>query len=128
VVLIKLSATDCGACHARDRCTEAKRRSVTTRPRDRYEALQAARSREASEEYRAENSRRAEIEGTISEGVRACGLRRSRYIGRAKAHLQHIATAVAINVSRISNWLADRPRKVTRTSAFARLMAPSVAA
>ena len=123
VIKIKFSAKDCGACPARDRCTEAKRRSITVRPRDQYEALHAARSREASEEYRAEYNRRAGIEGTISQGVRTGGLRRSRYIGEAKAHLQHVATAAAINVSRISDWLADRPREVTRASAFARLMA-----
>jgi hypothetical protein len=41
------------------------------RPRDQYEALQAARSREMSPEYRAEYHRSAEIEGTISQGVRA---------------------------------------------------------
>jgi transposase len=128
VIKIKSSAKDCGACPARDRCTEAKRRSITVRPRDQYEALHAARSREASAEYRADYNRRAGIEGTISQGVRACGLRRSRYIGEAKAHLQHIATAAAINVTRISDWLAERPREVTRTSAFARLMAPAVAA
>jgi transposase len=128
VIKIKFSAKDCGACPARDRCTESKRRSITVRPRDQNEALQAARSREASEEYLIEYNRRAGIEGTISQGVRACGLRRSRYIGEAKAHLQHIATAAAINVSRISDWLAERPREVTRTSAFARLMAPAVAA
>jgi len=97
-------------------------------PRDQYEALHAARSREGSEEYRAEYNRRAGIERTISQGVRNCGLRHSRHIGEAKAHLQQVATAAAINVARISDWLADRPREVTRTSAFARLMAPSVAA
>jgi transposase len=105
-----------------------KRRSIAVRPRDQYEALQAARSREASEEYRVEYDRRAGIEGTISQGVRTSGLRRSRYIDEAKAHLQHIATAAAINVSRISDWLAERPCEVTRTSAFARLMAPADAA
>jgi transposase len=128
VIKIKFSAKECGACLARDRCTESKRRSITVRPGDQYEALHAARSREASAEYRAEYSRRAGIEGPISQGVRACGLRRSRYIGEAKAHLQHIATAAAINVSRISDWLAERPREVTRTSTFAKLMAPPVAA
>jgi hypothetical protein len=46
----------------------------------------------------------------------------------AKAHLQHIATATAINVARITDWLADRPREVTRTSAFTRSMAGSNAA
>jgi transposase len=31
---------------------------------------------------------RAGIEGTLSEGIRAHGLRRARYIGLAKTHLQ----------------------------------------
>jgi transposase len=66
VIKIKFSAKDCGACPARDRCTEAKRRSITVRPRDPYEALHAARSREASGEYRAEYNQRAGIEGPIS--------------------------------------------------------------
>jgi transposase len=128
VIKIKFSAKDCGPCPARPRCTKAKRRSVTVRPRDQFEALEAARSREASEEYRLEYNRRAGIEGTISQGVRACGLRRLRYVGEAKAHLQHVATATAINVARITDWLADRRREVTRTSAFTRLMAAAKAA
>jgi transposase len=104
--------SDRGACPARDPCTEAKRRSLTVRSRDQYESLHAARSREASKEYRVEYNRRARIEGTISQGVRTCGLRRSRYIGEAKAHPQHVATAAALNVSRITDWLVEGPREV----------------
>jgi transposase len=81
-----------------------------------------ARSKETSAEYRAEYNRRAGIEGTISQGVRACGLRRSRYVGEAKAHLQHVGTATAMNVVRITEWLADRPHEVTPTSAFTKSM------
>jgi len=128
VIKIKFSAKDCQACPVRARCTEAKCRSITVRPRDQYEALQAARSRETSEEYRSDYRRRAGIEGTISQGVRTCGLRRSRYVGEAKAHLQHVATAAAINLTRISDWLTGNPRERTRTSPFARLMAPAAAA
>jgi transposase len=98
------------------------------RPHDQYLALQAARSREKSEEFKAEYARRAGIEGTISEGVRAGGLRRARYVGKAKVPLQHLATAAAINVIRISSWLMDRAREQTRTSAFARLIVPLTAA
>jgi hypothetical protein len=36
--------------------------------------------------------------------------------------------AAAINVARITDWLAKQPREVTRASTFARLMAPAVAA
>ena len=128
VIKIKFSAKDCGACPAHARCTKARRRSITVRTRDQYEALEAARSREASEEYRLEYNRRAGIEGTISQGVRSFGLRRSRYVGETKVHLQHIATATAINLARIGDWLEERPREVTRRSAFTRLMAPAKAA
>lgn len=128
VIKIKFSAKDCGVCPARARCTKAKRRSITVRPRDQYEALEAARSWESSDEYRAEYNRRAGIEGTISQGVRAFGLRRSRYEGEAKTHLQHIATATAINVARLTDWWSDRPRERTRTSAFTRVMTAAEAA
>jgi hypothetical protein len=36
------------------------------------------------------------MEGTISQDVRALGMKRSRYIGRAKTHLQHLAPAAAM--------------------------------
>jgi len=122
VVHIKFSRRDCRACPVRPRCTRAARRSLTIRARGPFEALKAARSREATEEYRAEYARRAGIEGTISQGVRAGGLRRSRYVGQAKTHLQHLATAAAINVLRVVAWLAEVPREGTRMSAFVRLM------
>ena len=41
--------------------------------------------------------------------------------GMAKTHLQHVATAAAMNVDRIVAWLDARPRAQTRTSRFAAL-------
>jgi transposase len=128
VIKIKFSAKHCQSCPSQAQCTRAKRRTITVRPHDQYLALQTARQRETTAEFREEYARRAGVEGTISQGVRACGLRRSRYIGKAKTHLQHVATAAAINVLRISNWIMDRPRERTRTSAFVKLMAPKMVA
>jgi hypothetical protein len=68
-------------------------------------------------------ARRAGIEGTISQGVRAFGLRRSRYRGLAKTHLQHVATAAAIDLGRLAAWFRAVPRAATRTSRFAALAA-----
>jgi transposase len=39
----------------------------------------------------------------------------------AKTHLQHVATAAAINIDRVVAWLDERPRAATRTSRFAAL-------
>ena len=66
---------------------------------------------------------RAGVEGTLSQGVRGFGLRRCRYIGLAKARLQHVATAAAINVYRISDWFGRVPHATKRTSPFVRLVA-----
>ena len=94
---------------------------MTLRPRERHEALQAARQEQETAEWKAEYARRAGIEGTVSEGVRGFGLRRCRYVGLAKAHLQHVITAAAMNLSRLAAWLAGVPHGRTRVSRFARL-------
>ena len=41
--------------------------------------------------------------------------------GTVKTHVQHIATAAAINIDRIVAWLDARPRAQTRISRFAAL-------
>ena len=60
---------------------------------------------------------RQRIEATISQGVRAFGLRRSRYPGLTKTHLQHVGTAVAINLVRVVAWLDGDELAPTRVSA-----------
>jgi transposase len=83
--------------------------------------MQAARQRQETEEFATDYARRQGIEGTLSQGVRAFGLRRARYRGQAKTHLQHVGTAVAINVGRVTDWLNEVPRAQTRCSHFAAL-------
>ena len=48
-------------------------------------------------------------------------MRRSRYDGLARTHVQHILTAVAINLVRIDAVLTNQPRGKTRRSHFALL-------
>jgi transposase len=111
----------CQPCPARTQCTRGSRRAVAFRPQAQYEALQATRQRQASVEGKQMYNRRAGIEGTLSQGVRAFGLRCCRYRGLAKTRLQHIATAAAINLDRLIAWFDERPQAQTRTSAFAKL-------
>ena len=124
-VSVRFRASDCRDCPVRPRCTRAAKQGRYLRlpPRAQYEALREMRSFIDSEEGRRLYAKRAGIEGTISQGVRSFGLRRARYRGQAKAHLQHVATAVAMNFSRVSDWLEGVPRAATRMSRFARLVA-----
>jgi transposase len=122
-VSVMFRKADCAACSARPLCTRAKHRArhLKLQPRAEHEALKAARARLATREGRRCYARRAGIEGTLSQGVRAFGLRRSRYRGLAKTHLQHVATAAAINLERLAAWFRAVPRAATRTSRFAAL-------
>jgi transposase len=121
--IVRFGLQDCRPCPARPLCsrTQETGRSLHLPSQERFEALQAARAWYASEEGRQRYRRRAGVEGTLSQGVRAFGLRRTRFRGLAKTHLQHVAIAAAINIDRIVAWLDERPRAKTRTSRFAAL-------
>jgi transposase len=121
----RFAPADCLACQNRSLCTKAKHRPRTLffRPQAEHEALQAARERQETDEFKERYKTRAGIEGTLSQGVRTFQLRRSRYIGLAKTHVQHVATAAAINLARLADWFAGIPRAQTRQTAFAALAA-----
>lgn len=125
-IYIRFSRSDCGPCPSRAKCTQSQvkypRRSIAIRPQPQYEMLQQRRAFEGTRAYAVAYAKRAGIEGTLSQGIRRCAMRRSRYIGQAKTHLQHILTAAAINFVRVSEWLAGTPRAQTRRSPFAVLM------
>jgi transposase len=132
VIKGKFSSKDCRRCDHLVQCVRSKkcypRRTLTIRPQPHYQALQAARPREATEAFQAEYARRAGIEGTISRGTRSARLRRTRYIGLARVRLGHILTAVGLNVLRLGEWFLETSRAKTRITPFARLMADSAAA
>jgi transposase len=125
MVVIGFHRQDCQACPRQADCTKAKSgaRTISIRPREQHEAIQQARARQQTPEFHAQYARRAGVEGTFTQGNRHSDLRHARYIGLAKVHLQHLITAIALNLMRAIAWLAEVPRATTRTSAFATLMA-----
>jgi len=123
---VNFSSLDCTAWPVRSQCTRAKppaARRLLLMPQPQYEALKQARAIHASAEGQQHYKRRAGIEGTLSQGARAFGLRQTRYRGLAKTHLQNIAIAAAMNFDRLVNWLTGVPRATTRVSRFAALAA-----
>src|SRR4051812_34495401 len=119
----RFARKDCTPCPSRAQCTKAEKepRIIGLQAREHHEALQGARREQETEEFRSRYAARAGIEGTHEQANRRCGLRRCRYIGEAKAHLQHLLTAAAINVVRLSEWWAGTPLSRTRCSRFAAL-------
>ncbi|WP_404294770.1 IS1182 family transposase (plasmid) [Microvirga sp. RSM25] len=125
---VRFSTTDCRPCPLKTQCPRSGRRLLTLRPREEHETLEAARQREEQLAFSKEYRQRAGIGGTISAGVRVLHLRRSRYIGLAKTHLQHVLRAAAMNLIRLGAWFAGTPLARTRQPAFTRLMMAPVPA
>jgi transposase len=122
-ILVSFRRQDCHACPTRPVCPQSRQhlRRLRLPPREQDEALAAARPWYGSEEGIERSKQRAGGAGTLAQGVRALGWRRTRYRGVPKTHMQHVAIAAALNVERMVAWLDERPRATTRTSRFAAL-------
>ena len=112
---------DCKPCELKEHCTKAPCRAISVRIKEHHQALQEARARQKGAEFREKYRSRSGIEGTISQGVRAFGLRRSRYRGMEKTHLQHLIIATVINLVRVLAWVDQTPLAKTRISRFGAL-------
>ncbi|MCC7263789.1 MAG: transposase [Candidatus Latescibacteria bacterium] len=95
----------------------------TPPPAPKAGRLSESRQWYESEAGRREYHHRAGINGMISQGMPAFGLRKTRCRGLAKPHLQQMATATAMNIDRIFVWYEGVPRAETGTSRLATLAA-----
>jgi transposase len=92
-------------------------------PQERHELLQAARARQQTPDFREVYRARCGVEGPFAQTARNSGMRRARYIGQRKTHVQHLFTALATNILRLVRWLEGIPFAETRISRFAALAA-----
>lgn len=123
IIEIRFPTATCRACPSRRRCTRSKKdpRGLTISAQAEYTALQARRQSQETPEFLKIYHQRAGVEATLSQGIRRSCLRRSRYIGLAKTHLQHILIATALNFLRLDAWFNDVPIAKTRISRFKKL-------
>jgi transposase len=107
VVRIRFDRATCRVCPTRQACTWAKDapRQLTVRPKAHHEAIQTARQRQETAEFKETYALRSGVEASLSQGTRRFELRKSRYIGLARTHLQQLLNATAMNVVRVIAWL-----------------------
>jgi len=123
IVQATFRSSDCTPCPDRARCTRAPTnpRHLTFRPRLLYETQRRLRAEQATPGWRDRYAHRAGIEGTIAQAARRSGLHQARYRGLAKTHLQHVLTALALNLIRIDAWLTGTPLGGSWASRLTRL-------
>jgi len=123
VIVVKFATDTCRACPVQAQCTTAKRggRQLTFYPRDLHHALTQARTQQSTKDWQHKYKLRAGIEGTIYQAITITGIRHARYRGIAKTHLQHVFSAIALNLIRLHAWWTGDPLQHGRTSHLERL-------
>jgi transposase len=125
VIRIRFDGPTCRACPAHPACTTAKGapRQLTVRPQAHHEAIQAARQRQETVDFKVQYALRAGVESSLSQGTRRFDLHQSRYLGLARTHLQQLLNAAAMNVVRVIAWLWGEPlgERRRKPGHFARL-------
>ncbi|WP_329018068.1 IS1182 family transposase [Micromonospora rifamycinica] len=107
---------DCRACTVRQQCTgnvDGKGRHLLLLPEPLQRIQTQARVQQQTPEWKRRYDLRAGCGATVSETVRAHGLRHCRYRGLAKTHVQHVLTAAGTNIIRLAQHRPDqrqRPR------------------
>ncbi|MFI0242083.1 IS1182 family transposase [Streptomyces sp. NPDC016845] len=116
----RFAEADCRPCPDRTKCTSSasRPRSIAVLPRPLHQIQTRNRLAQQTEQWQRSYAIRAGIEATLSQTVRAHGLRRSRYRGLARTHVQHVLTAMACNVARIADWIDTAPRPRRRATHF----------
>ncbi|MFD9219010.1 transposase [Streptomyces sp. NPDC060064] len=128
-IQVKIAMADCLACPVRSQCTTSatRPRALALLPtRELHEIQMRNRLDQATEQWQHRYAIRAGIEATLSQYVRVHGLRRSRYRGLVKTHVQHVLTAPACNIARVADWLDAEPRTRRRATRFRTLCSATV--
>lgn len=97
---IEFSRKDCEPCPLKEKCVATHHNHRTIVVQEHHTLMQARRREQQSDIFKKEMEQRNGIEGTISELVRAHGMRRSRYRGEAKTRLQNYMIGAACNIRR----------------------------
>lgn len=122
-VNIQFAAATCAVCPVRAHCTTGTSgRSLHLS--EHYELLMARRAEAQTEAFQARMRARPAIEATLSELVRAHGLRRHRYRGTAKRAFENLLKGAACNLKRLVRAMphlggAPAPRALLRAPALA---------
>ena len=96
-------------------------RQLTVPPREVHDAQHAAQATQDTPDWQARYAIRAGVEGTFRQGIAVTGMRRARHRGLPKTRLEHVYSAVALNLIHLDAYWNGNALDRTRTSHLARL-------
>ena len=95
--------------------------TFTVPAREVHHAQLTARATQDTPDWQARYAVRDGVEGTIRQAVAVTGTRRARYRGLPRTRLEHVYSAVALNLIRLDPHWNGHPLDRTRTSHLTRL-------
>ncbi|MCD9874747.1 transposase [Streptomyces guryensis] len=119
LIVARFTKSQCRPCPARTQCTSTadSTRTVGFPPRELRDLQLRVRTEQQTPEWKTRYAVRSGVEGTVNEFAHGHGMRRCRYRGQGKAHIQHVLTAIAVNIERLSGLPpaeeAQTPRQPT---------------
>lgn len=116
LIVARFTKSQCHPCPVRTQCTSSRdgARNIGFPPRELRDLQIRVRAEQQTPDWKARHAVRSGIEGTMNEFAHGHGMRRCRYHGEPKAHLQHVLTAIAVNIERLSARSATRETSLAR--------------
>jgi len=104
LIVARFTKSQCRPCPDRLRCTSSREgtRKAGFPPRELRDLQVRVRAEQQTPEWKARYAVRSGVESTSNEFAHGHGMRHCRYRGQPKAHLQHVLTAIAVNIERLS--------------------------
>jgi transposase len=120
LIVARFTKAQCQPCPVRAACTTSGdgKRTVGFPPRELLELQVRNRADQQDPAWHKRYAVRSGIEGTVCELARGHGMRHCRYRGQPKAHLQHVLTAIAVNIERLSQLPPDDSASPRPPTAF----------
>ncbi|MFH8485302.1 transposase [Streptomyces longisporoflavus] len=102
--MARFTKSQCRPCPARAQRTTTtdSARTVGFPPRELRDLQLRVRTEQQTPEWKGRYAARSAVEGTVNEFAHGHDMRRCRYRGQGKAHIQHVLTAIAVNIERLS--------------------------
>lgn len=119
LIVARFTQSQCRPCPARTQCTTTadNARTVGFPPRELRDLQLRVRTEQQTLEWKTRYALRSGVEGTANEFAHGHSMRRCRCRGQRKAHIQHVLTAIAVNIERLSGLPpteeSPRPRRPT---------------
>ncbi|MFE9385832.1 transposase [Streptomyces sp. NPDC007025] len=120
LIVARFAKGQCRPCPVRTQCTTTRdnARTVGFPPRELRGLQLRVSAEQLTPEWKTRYAVRSGVEGTVNDSAHGHGMRHCRYRGQGKVRLQHVLTAIAVNIERLAGLPTEESLPARRPTAF----------